>query len=403
MILSWISKMDLNILGLLKSLPLTIALRHVMRRRRQTFLSVLAVGLAVSISVIFSSLITGQQQILTGLVEEKLPHVVVEPREGEDFIHLYGSLTDRIASQPGLRSAAASLSTPATLSRKDKTKNALLKGSDPLDIDRIYKIQGSLVEGDFVSVELDRNAAIGVTLAEDLDLKLGDRISATFPRSRSVDLVVVAIFQTGTPLDELVAFVSLDTARNFKDEGDVINALEISLNDIRESRSLADLISSWGYNARSWEEKNPEITRAINIGGFWTRLSILLFMVVAFFGVASIMNLMVVEKTKEIGMLMAMGARRKDIRNIFLAESALLGLVGAAAGSAVGLLGVYYLGRVPFEVAAGGSVITTLPLILNPWDILLLNLLVVALSIVAALYPAKKASRIDPVIALRGG
>ena len=395
--------MDPNSPHLLNPLPLTIALRHVIRRRRQTFLSVLAVALAVSISIIFSSLINGQQQILTNLVEEKLPHVVVEPREGEDFIHLYNSLLDRIVSQPGLRSTAASLSTPATLSRKDKTKNALLKGADPLDIDKIYKIQGSLVRGDFVSVQQDRNAAIGVKLADSLELKLGDKLLATCPRSRSTDLTVAAIFQTGTPLDDRVAFVSLDTARNFRDEGDVINAVEISLNDIRQSVSLAGLISSWGYNARSWEEKNPEIMRAINIGGFWTRLSILLFMVVAFFGVASIMNLMVVEKTKEIGMLMAMGARTKDIRNIFLAESSLLGLIGAAAGSLLGLAGIYYLGRVPFEVAAGGSVITTLPLILNPWDILLLNIVVVALSMVAALYPARKASRIDPVIALRGG
>lgn len=395
--------MDPNVLDLLNPLPLTIALRHVIRRRRQTLLSITAVALAVSISIIFSSLINGQQQILTGLVEEKLPHVVVEPKEGEDFIHLYKSLLDRIASQPGIRSAAASLSSPATLSRKDKTKNALLKGSNPLDIDRIYKIEGSLLRGDFSSVQQDRNAAIGVTLAEDLGLKLGDKMAATFPRARNTDLTVVAIFQTGTPLDELVAFVSLDTARDFRDEGDVINAVEISLDDIRQSEGLARLISSWGHNAKSWEEKNPEIMRAINIGGFWTRLSILLFMVVAFFGVASIMNLMVVEKTKEIGMLMAMGARPKDIRNIFLTESSLLGLIGAVAGSAVGLVGVHYLGRVPFEIAAGGSVVTTLPLIFNPWDILLLNLLVVALSIVAALYPAKKASRIDPVLALRGG
>ena len=251
-----------NVLDLLNPLPLTIALRHVIRRRRQTLLSITAVALAVSISIIFSSLINGQQQILTGLVEEKLPHVVVEPKEGEDFIHLYKSLLDRIASQPGIRSAAASLSSPATLSRKDKTKNALLKGSNPLDIDRIYKIEGSLLRGDFSSVQQDRNAAIGVTLAEDLGLKLGDKMAATFPRARNTDLTVVAIFQTGTPLDELVAFVSLDTARDFRDEGDVINAVEISLDDIRQSEGLARLISSWGHNAKSWEEKNPEIMRA---------------------------------------------------------------------------------------------------------------------------------------------
>lgn len=384
-------------------LAVTIAMRHVVRRRRQTILSILAVALAVSISVIFTALITGQQQILTDLVDEKLPHVVVEPKEGEDFIHLYHNLQDKINSQPGIRSAAISLSSPATLSRKDKTKNALLKGSNPLDIDQIYKIESSLVRGDFVSIQQERNAAIGVTLALDLDLKLGDKIAASFPDSRNTDLTVVAIYETGTPLDELLAFVSLDTARNFQDEGDVINAVEISLYDIRQAQNLANLISSWGYNSKSWQEKNPEIMRAINIGGFWTRLSILLIMVVAFFGVASIMNLMVVEKTREIGMLMAMGAKHSDIRNIFLVESSLLGLIGAAAGSLVGLVGVYYLGRIPFEIAAGGSVITTLPLVLKPWDILILNLIVVALSIVAALYPARKASRIDPVIALRGG
>jgi lipoprotein-releasing system permease protein len=216
-------------------------------------------------------------------------------------------------------------------------------------------------------------------------------------------LTVTGIFNTGTPLDDLVVFVSMDTARNFRDEGDVINAVEISLQDISQAQSLASLISAWGYNAMSWQEKNPEIMQAINIGGFWTRFSVLLFMVVAFFGVASIMNLLVVEKTREIGMLMAMGARISDIRDIFLVESALLGLIGAAVGSALGLAGVLILGKVPFEIAAGGRDITTLPLILNPWDIILLIFFVVGLSIVAALYPARNASRIDPVIALRGG
>jgi lipoprotein-releasing system permease protein len=150
-------------------------------------------------------------------------------------------------------------------------------------------------------------------------------------------------------------------------------------------------------------ETNPEIMRAINVGSFWTRFSVLLFMVIAFFGVASIMNLLVVEKTKEIGMLMAMGATRSDVRNIFLAESCLLGLIGASTGSLLGIVGVLALGKVPFEIAAGGRDITTLPLILSPWDILLLTCLAIALSVVAAVYPARNAAKLDPVLALRGG
>ena len=296
-----------------------------------------------------------------------------------------------------------SLSSTATLSRKDKTKNALLKGSDPQEMDKIYKIGASMVQGDLGSIQQTRNAVIGRTLAENLDIKLGDKISATFPTAKATDLTVTGIFFTGTPLDEKVAFVSLKTARNFRDKGDVINAVEISLQDIGQAEELAAQISSWGYNAKSWQENNPEIMRAINIGGFWTRFSVLLFMVVAFFGVASIMNLLVVEKTREIGMLMAMGASRSNIRDIFLVESAILGLMGAAAGTALGLVGVLLLGNVPFEIAAGGSEITTLPLIINPWEIFLLVFWAVALSIVAAVYPARKASRLDPVMALRGG
>jgi lipoprotein-releasing system permease protein len=381
----------------------SIAMKHIITRRRQTFLSIMAVALAVSISVIFTSLVNGQQHILTGLVEEKLPHVTIEPKQGDDYIHLYKSLLDRIAPLPGVKSSAASLSTTATLSRKDKTKNALLKGVNPVDIDKIYKISQNMLLGDFTSINQIGNAIIGQTLADNLGVKLGDKIEASFPRAKTTELTVTGIFNTGTPLDETFAFVSLDTTRKFLDKGDVVNAIELSLADIYQAQSVADEISSWGYNAKSWMETNPEIMRAINVGGFWTRFSVLLFMVIAFFGVASIMNLLVVEKTKEIGMLMAMGATRSKVRNIFLVESSLLGLIGASVGSFLGIVGVLALGKVPFEIAAGGRDITTLPLILNPWDILLLTSLAVGLSVVAAVYPARNAAKLDPVLALRGG
>lgn len=381
----------------------SIAMKHIITRRRQTFLSIMAVALAVSISVIFTSLVNGQQHILTGLVEEKLPHVTIEPKQGDDYIHLYNNLLERIMRLPGDKSSAASLSTTATLSRKDKTKNALLKGVNPVDIDRIYKISQNMLLGDFTSINQIGNAVIGQTLADDLGVKLGDKIEATFPKATAMELTVTGIFNTGTPLDEKFAFVSLDTTRKFLDKGDVVNTIELGLADIYQAQSLADEISSWGYNAKSWMETNPEIMRAINVGGFWTRFSVLLFMVIAFFGVASIMNLLVVEKTKEIGMLMAMGATRSDVRNIFLMESCLLGLIGASMGSLLGIVGVLALGKVPFEIAAGGRDITTLPLILNPWDILLLACLAVALSVIAAVYPARNAAKLDPVLALRGG
>jgi lipoprotein-releasing system permease protein len=380
---------------------LTIAIRHIFYRRRQTALSLLATALAVSISIIFISLVTGQQQILTGLVEEKLPHVTVLPDTGQDFIHLYGRLEERLEAEPGIRTYAPSLSGTATLSRKDRTKNALLKGADTKRLDSIYGISGSMLHGSFATVDQAGNAAIGSTLSKDLDAKLGDRIRAEFPGSSATDLKIAGIFATGTPLDERAVFVSLETARRFRDEGDVIDAVEISLEDIGRAEKAAVLIGSWGYRAKSWQETNPEIVRAISVGGFWTRFSVLLFMLLAFFGVASIMNLLVSEKTREIGMLMAIGASRSTIRNIFLAESCILGAAGAAIGAALGLAGTAALGNVPFEIAAAGRVITTLPLIVDPWQVLFLIMGAVLLSVTAAAYPARRASGLDPVAALR--
>jgi len=382
---------------------LSIATRHITARRRQTLLSVTAVALAVSISIIFTSLANGQQQLLTGIVIEKLPHVTVTPRQGDDYIHLYKSLLDKVRSMSGVKSQAVSLSTTATFSYKDRSKNVLLRGVVPADEDQILKISPGMVQGDFYGVLARRGAAIGQTLADDLNIKLGDKVLATFPKAVPVELSVVGIFNTGTPLDEAVAFVSLSTAREFLDEGDVINSVEIQLYDIDQAGDAALEISDLGYRARSWQETNPEIQRTITIGGFFTRLSILLAMVVAFFGIANIMNLLVVEKTKEIGMLISMGATRANIRNIFILESGLLGLIGALAGCAMGLIATLSLGNLRFEIAAGGREITTIPLALNPWDFAAFTFLALSLSIAAGAYPARKASQLDPVIALKGG
>ncbi len=357
----------------------------------------------MSISIIFTSLANGQQQVLTDLVSEKLPHVTVAPKEGSEYIHLYRSLMDRIRNIDQLKSDAASLSATATLSYKDKNKNALLKGVVPADEDRILRIRSSMVEGDFYNIQEQRRVAIGYALADQMKVKMGDKIQATFPKARTIDLTVVGIFNTGTPLDEKAAFISLQTAREFLGEGDVVNAIEIQTDEIYQAEEVASLISSWGYNAKSWQETNPEILRAIRVGGFWTRVSIILVMVIAFFGIASIMSLLVQEKTREIGMLMALGSSRANIRNIFLYESGMLGLIGAIAGCILGLVGTYGLGSLKFELAAGGREITSLPLMLDPWDFLTFATLALALSLIAGVYPASRASQLDPVIALKGG
>ncbi len=225
----------LHLTGGIRLFEITIARRYITARQRQTALSITAVALAVSISLIFSSLANGQQSILTDLVAEKLPHVTVSPQQGTTTFISTTPLPKRSRRYPGIRARASSLSTTCTLSRKDKTKNALLKGTDADDIDAIYQIKSSLVAGDLESIKQSRNAVLGLALAKELEGKLGDKLQATFPRARAAQLTVTGIFETGTPLDETLVLVSPETARNFLDEGDVVNAVEIKLEDIYQA------------------------------------------------------------------------------------------------------------------------------------------------------------------------
>ncbi|HQI92323.1 MAG TPA: FtsX-like permease family protein [Methanotrichaceae archaeon] len=380
---------------------LFIAIKHITFHKRQTLLSVAAVALAVSISIIFTSLGNGSQALLTDIVEEKLPHVSISPEGKEKYIHLYRNLLDRVAEIEGIKSFSTTLSTQATLSFEDKSRNALIRGVNPVQEDSIYKISSSMIEGNFFEVLDGRNAVLGFKLAERLDLKVGDRIDASFPRSKTTNLKLVGIFDTGTPLDESIAYVSLKTARDFLGEGDIINRIELHLFDIRDAERVATEIDGLGYSSMSWKQTNPEIVRSIDVGGFWRALSIFFVMVIAAFGIAAIMNMLVLEKVRDIGMLLAMGADRSNILKIFILESGMLGLLGGIFGCVLGLFGIVAIRSFKFEITAGGREISSIPLIIDPWNFPTFVILALFLSLLAGAYPAYRASNLDPVEALK--
>ena len=152
----------------------------------------------------------------------------------------------------------------------------------------------------------------------------------------------------------------------------------------------------------SWEESNPEIVRSIEVGGFWRSLSIFFVMVIAAFGIAAIMNMLVLEKVREMGMLLALGAGRYNLLGIFIYQSGILGLLGGVLGCFLGLLGIVALGSLRFGITAGGRELSSIPLVIDPWNFPTYLLLALALSIMAGAYPAYRASRLNPVDALRG-
>ncbi|HNX10068.1 MAG TPA: ABC transporter permease [Methanothrix sp.] len=387
--------------GRLPVFEIAVVRRHITYRKWRTFLSVGAVAIAVAISIVFISIQNGFSDFLFDIVFRFMPHVTVTPPEGEDYLHLYHSIVDVCWLLPGAVGVSPSLAASSTLSYKDELENVALVGIDPLKAEKITQIAENMVEGNISSIMSGKRIVIGQPLAKKLKVRMGDTVSARFPDRVPANLVVSGIFSFGyKEADEGIAYVSPETARDFLDEGDVATNIEIKLSDPFKAQEAAKELRSHGYNAKDWQELYPEIVQTLAFERTQNAITMLLLMIIATFGIASIMNMLVVEKTREIGMLMALGASPSSIRRLFLLESGIFGFMGSLLGCSIGLAICLQLKGIQMQNAMGQTM--DLPMALNPWDFVLFIVLSILLSIAAGYYPARKASQLDPVIALKG-
>ena len=386
--------------NIIPDFELSVVMRHIAYKKRGTFLSVAAIAVAVAISLISVSMQDGFQGMLFDIIVEDLPHVTVTPREGDDYIYLYKSLVDRIWSIPGVIAVSPGLGTEVTFTYKDNVESVALSGANPADVDKIYHIGKYVFQGDLSSIQNGKKVVLGEKLADRLKVKLGQTIFAGIPDEGGSNLVVSGIFRLPTGWPENIAFVSLSTARDFTGKGDVVSSVDIKLDDVYLADGVAANLQEQGYKAESWQTLYPEILKTLAIEKFQNRLIMLLIMIIAAFGIGSVMYMLVNEKTSEIGMFMAMGACGNNIRNIFLMESAVLGLMGGMLGGVLGLVVALYLRSLEIKMQAPGGQEITLPVVINAESFLTIVLVAAALSVIAGMYPAWKASRLDPALAI---
>lgn len=381
---------------------LFFAIRQIRARKFQTLLSVGAIALAVMVLTISQAFMVGFTQELYDTSLNKLPHVSVSPQEGKDYIYLYRSLIEEINKIGGVTSVSPFLTGQASFRFKTNSSNAELKGIYPEKEKEISSIEADMVRGDFRELELSRHSiVIGSKLAEKLGLSLGDSVDVSFPNANPLSLKVVGIFHTGSPLDESLTYTSLDTAQEFYDVSDVVNGISVRLSDYNRDREVAAEIKKTGYRAKGWTESNPEILRTIAIESTSNNIVLGLIVVIASFGVVSTLNLSVIGATSQIGILRAMGATVSSIRAVFILQSGILGLLGALAGTLSGVAISLALGKYEYPASSqlyGG--ITTIPVVVRIEDILIIVSAVFLLNLIAGIYPAQQAAKLDPVKAI---
>ena len=382
---------------------LDVATRHIRSRRRQTLFSVIAVSLAVAIIIIFMSMMSGYTSILIDSTTENQAHITIMPKEDDDYIHLYHGLENHVYDLEGVVAVSSYFQGEAALQYKHNAEGVLLYGINPEDENRVVNRDKYMLAGEFTSIENPGSRIVlGYKLAKNLDVGMGDSVTAQIPGSKPTNFIVTGIFQTGTPVDETMAFVNIGRLQDLYGSGDVITGMGIKMSDPYAAEDLANGIDrETGYDAISWMEQNAEILTLLETSEGMVYFFYIIIFGISGFGVANVLIMIVMEKTGEIGMLMAMGTSRRSIMLIFLLEAAILGMMGVVVGCVLGYVASVAIASItipiPPEMYFG---MDHLPVVIELKNFISASVFAMVINIIAGVFPARRASKMDPVEAI---
>jgi lipoprotein-releasing system permease protein len=333
---------------------------------------------------------------------ENSPHLTISPKENEDYITLYRTLSGIVSSYRGVEAVSPRLLGRAGAKHKDKVRVVSFIGADPLKEDALLKVQKDMVMGNYSDLIFKKHSAVlGIKLAEDLGLKPGDQFSL-IRQNRSMRLKVAGLIKTGTGSDQTLVYLPLQTAQSILGESDVVSEVGARLSDIYAAPLIAsDLNSRANYKAESWQEQNKDGLQVLETQNIILYLFIGLILVIAGFGVANTMIMNVMGRTKEIGILMAMGTTRWSIVKIFLAQSLILGPPAALLGSILAYLAAKAINAYPIQMPSSDfNTVFPMTVQLSFQTYILAVIFALTINFLAGIYPAYKASKLDPVEAI---
>jgi ABC-type lipoprotein release transport system permease subunit len=383
---------------------LGIAFRQVFSRRKQTVFAIIAVALAVAVITVMMAMMSGFQGELVEASIENNPHIVISPAdEEEEFIHLYRHTSTRIMEKEGVIAVSPKYQGQAALEYRDNAEGVSLEGVEPLAEDAVMRVSEDIIDGDFFALVHSRQGIIlGDKLAENLEVKVGDRVDIVFPESKTSSFKVVGLTHTGTAADEVTACARLDSVQDFYNKPGVVSTIGVRVEDPYQAETIAASIEGeTGLDAVSWREANADILDLLETQQTFIYIFYALIYGIAGFGIANTLITVVAQRTPEIGILKAMGASRRSITIVFLIQSALLGAIGLVLGTILGYVATVFLQNykieIPQEMYFG---LQTLPLQVEPLNFVYAAIFAFVINLIAGVYPARKASKLDAVTAI---
>ena len=406
------------------SFEIFVGRRYLQAKRKQGFLSIVTliavagVSTGVTALVVAMAINNGVQEDLQRHLLGATAHVSLLEKERGFGIEDWRPFLDRFNGIEHVEAIAPALYGEVMITGPIRGRGCVLKGVHPASELEVGNLLENLAEGSVEGLESEEGNTgiiLGSGLAQGIGARLNSVVTVVSPQGEMTPFglipgykrfQVVGIFKSGYyQYDHQWALAALKPTQQSLSLGNVINAIEFRLDDLNLAEPVGkeiEQIAGPAYATTNWMERNRDIFNALKVEKLVTTITIGLIMLVAALNILTALVMMVMEKTRDIAILISMGARRSQIRKIFVFQGLMIGAVGTAIGLAGGHVlcwacDVYQLISLDAEIYG----LSYVPFSARPWDAAGIAVAVMALSYLTTIYPSNTAARVVPVEALR--
>ncbi|HEX7227551.1 MAG TPA: FtsX-like permease family protein, partial [Candidatus Binatia bacterium] len=343
-----------------------------------------------------------------------------------DQLSEYEELLKQVVKQEGVVAASPAIYGQVMLTSGSRVSGVVVRGIDPDRVNAVVDLQRYMKQGSIAGLKQqnpvqvqDRTIMLpgvimGERLAAQLGVFVGSPIQVVSPLGSPTAIgvipkvrrfVVTGLLNTGmSEIDSTLVFMGLDDAQKFFELGDAVSNIEIRVDDVNESREIADRIQlqlGFPYITEDWTRLWPNLFSALQLEKTVYFLVLLLMVLIGAFNIISTLVMVVMEKRKDIAILMSMGATRASIRKIFLLKGFIIGIVGTTLGLLLGLLVCTLIAQYQFELPKDVFLISTVPVRIYLSNFMIVTVASFIVCLLASIYPARQAAKLDPVEIIR--
>lgn len=380
-----------------------IAVRHILERKFQSIFSILGVAIAVTVFIVSLTVSNGlEKNMITSLLTLS-PHIQIKSTKGS-FFNNYGDVIEKTKGIKDVKAVIPQINSQSIIKFDNFAKGVLAKGMEAENVKNDLKLR--IVKGNNNISELN-SILIGEGLSKEMDLKVGDVLSLVSAENKELKLTVKGIFKTGfLDYDSNLVIIPLRTMQILGEQGEVATEIGIITGNPQKIEEVEaqvyEKLQNDNFSVISWKTINHNLLNAVQFEKFVLIAILSLLLMIASFAVSVILNMIVREKIKDIGILKSIGYTNSHIRNIFTIEGLIIGVSGMILASILSPIILMILKKL-FKIFMGNSYyyLEELPLYISVWELSMIYIVAFAVVFISTIYPAARAAKMKPVEALK--